>query len=206
MPVQERVGMKKTVFKIICCVVFIICIFMFVINHYIFSGDMTDKKDIFEITQANKDLINNAVYVIYSNNIFRIYDTEDMEPPDGVTGIDGKYIVIDTGEGSEYEPIYSYEPLTDEYLTAMFNIDKLKSVRIEGAIINLYFGGRGIIPSGACSGVYYFPNDNIADAESIYNHVFERSGDGWIYRPETGDDSFYVERICENLWYYEEKW
>lgn len=203
--------MKEIIIKTIKCacvgllVLTIFCVGIFV--HDITSGDMTSKKYITKIIRENKEIINAAVYTIYSSNIVGIYDTKDRELPEGAGDIEGKYVVIDTGERNEYlEPTYIYEPLTDEYLIAMLNIDKLKSVGIDGAIINLYFGGRGIAPSGVCSGVYYFPNDDIKDAKSKYKEEFEQSGEGWLCKPKSGYDSLYVERICDNLWYYEEKW
>lgn len=200
----------KAVLKIIICLIvallFLLILFR-VITHDIMSGDMTDKSDIIEIVQENREVINNAVYTIYSNNIVGIYDTEERELPENVNGIKGKYIIKDTGERDIYSsPIYSYESLTDESLIAMLDIDELKSVRIDETIITLDFGGRGIVSSGACSGVYYFPNDDIADAKSRYNVDFKQSDTGWLCNPETGYNSFYVERICENLWYYEERW
>lgn len=199
--------MKKVVIKIISCICIALIILLRIYIHILTSGDMTSKNDIIEIVLRNRKIINDAVYTIYSNNIIGIYDTEERELPESITGIEGKYIIRDTGERDIYSsPIYSYELLTDKYLTALINIKEVKSVKIDKTIIDIYFGGRGIVPSGVCSGVYYFPNDDIADAASKYKDKFEQSENGWICKPKTGDDSFYIERICENLWYYEEKW
>lgn len=209
--------MKKAIIAVLSAaavvliVKFILPIIMF-IAIVCMNSDMTPKKDIFATVEQNQDVINAAAYVMYTNNIMAVYDSERNPLTDDTTQIEGDYIVRET---DEYDTYYGrnkrvYEPLTDEYLLAALNLDGVKEITKDKNIIKLYFGGEGIVPSGAEQGVCYLPNDSLEDAEDaipgyVGKSVPQPSGKGYMYSGY-GDNTFYVERICDNLWFYKVTW
>ena len=214
--------MKKSIKRVVSIIIFSIIaaiiisvvgygIFLAVLFHHVLKGDMTPKKDVFAIVEQNRQVINDAAYVMYTNNIHAVYDVERQQLPKHITWIEGDYTIreADIYEIYSGQNKYVYEPLTDEYLITALNLDGVKKITKDANIIKLDFGAMGIVPSGAENGVCYLPNDSLEDAEVASHYYigkpdFRHDGEGYTFYGS--GNTFYVERICDNLWYYEVTW
>lgn len=169
------------------------------------NSSLSSKTEILESAQQNSGIINAAAYVIYEGNISGVYDAEKDPPPKETAGLDKYYIHIDEGidmnTGSRKG---RWEPLNDGNVIAVMDLDGVQRITKEKNIIKIDFGGRGIAPSGMSRGVYFLPNDTVDDVETICKGPFEAENNGFISRAD--GNTLYAERICANLWFYEETW
>ncbi len=169
------------------------------------NSSVCPKTEVSDTARQNSGIINAAAYVIYEGNISGVYDAEKDPPPEETAGLDKYYIhideVIDMNSGSLKG---RWEPLNDRNVIAVMDLDGVQKITKEKNIIKIDFGSRGIAPSGMSRGVYFLPNDNIDDVKTIYKGPFEAENNGFISC--TDGNTLYTERICENLWFYEETW
>lgn len=78
----------------------------------------------------------------------------------------------------------------------------------EDGRVQFFCAGAGIGSGTAYFGFYYTPDDQPFDIEfMMYGEALEPEGSGWAWhekrRDPRGDNVYYTERICENLFYYE---
>lgn len=202
------VAIKKLIFGLLLP----LFMFLIVIGS---NSSLISKDEIIDAVKQNSELISAAVYVIYSNNIESVYDAKINKPPEEIAGLDKYYIHIDEGfDMNTGNRKGRWEPLTDRNVIAVMDLDGVQRITKDKNIIKIDFGGRGIAPSGMSRGVYYLPNDTIDDVETICKGPFKpqiNSGGplksdevGYLSRAE--GKTLYVERICANLWFYEETW
>ena len=142
------------------------------------NSSVCPKTEVSDTARQNSGIINAAAYVIYEGNISGVYDAGKDPPPEETVGLDKYYIHIDEGiDMNTGGRKGRWEPLNDRNVIA---------------------------PSGMSRGVYFLPNDTIYDVETICKGPFEAENNGFI--SHTGGNTLYTERICENLWFYEETW
>ncbi len=169
------------------------------------NSSLSSKTEVLESAQQNSGIINAAAYVIYECNISGVYDAEKDPPPEKIIGLDKYYTHIDEGiDMNTGGRKGRWEPLNDGNIIAVMDLDGVQRITKEKNIIKIDFGGRGIAPSGMSRGVYFLPNDTVNDVETICKGPFEAENNGFISR--TGGNTLYAERICANLWFYEETW
>ena len=169
------------------------------------NSSLSPKTEVSDTARQNSGIINAATYVIYEGNISGVYDAGKEPPPEETAGLDKYYIHIDEGIDMNTGSLKGrWEPLNDRNVIAVMDLDGVQKITKEKNIIKIDFGGRGIAPSGTSRGVYFLPNDTIDDVETICKGPFETENNGFI--SHTGGNTLYVERICENLWFYEETW
>lgn len=78
----------------------------------------------------------------------------------------------------------------------------------EDGRVRFFCAGAGMGSGTSYYGFYYTPDDQPFDIESMtYGEALEPEGNGRAWhekrRDPRGDNVYYTERICENLFYYE---
>ncbi len=169
------------------------------------NSSLSPKIEVSDTARQNSGIINAAAYVIYEGNISGVYDARKDLPPEEIIGLGKYYIHIDEGIDMSTGSLEGrWEPLNDRNVIAVMDLDGVQKITKEKNIIKIDFGSRGIAPSGMSRGMYFLPNDTIYDIETIYKGPFDAENNGFI--SHSGGNTLYTERICKNLWYYEETW
>lgn len=90
-------------------------------------------------------------------------------------------------------------------------IPKIKEITKHDNYVEFYCGGKGMGGETSYCGFYYFAND---DLQTVLNELaqliggadtdveFTAEGNGYIWRAAEGDNSLYVEKIDNNLYFY----
>ena len=90
-------------------------------------------------------------------------------------------------------------------------ISEIKEITKHDNYVEFYCGGKGMGGETSYCGFYYFAND---DLQTVLNELaqligradtdieFTAEGSGYIWRAAEGDNSLYIEKIDNNLYYY----
>ena len=90
-------------------------------------------------------------------------------------------------------------------------IPKIKEITKHDNYVEFYCGGKGMGGETSYCGFYYFAND---DLQTVLNELaqliggadtdveFTAEGNGYIWRAAEGDNSLYVEKIDNKLYFY----
>lgn len=67
-------------------------------------------------------------------------------------------------------------------------------------VVNYYYEGKGFGSASLYYGVYYIPDDHV---DGSFNGLFkEKDTDSWYYQEENSDNTMYLEKIGNSLYYY----
>ena len=90
-------------------------------------------------------------------------------------------------------------------------IPKIKEITKHDNYVEFYCGGKGMGGETSYCGFYYFANDDLQAVLNVLAQLiggadtdieFTAEGSGYIWRAAEGDNSLYVEKIDNNLYYY----
>ena len=90
-------------------------------------------------------------------------------------------------------------------------IPKIKEITKHDNYVEFYCGGKGMGGETSYCGFYYFANDDLQAVLNVLAQLiggadtdieFTADGNGYIWRAAEGDNSLYVEKIDNNLYYY----
>lgn len=98
---------------------------------------------------------------------------------------------------------------TGDY-TSIENNKPIKEINFENNCVDFYCGGMGVASGSMYVGFFYSKEDDIKAvwcAPSLPEHTLIPCDDGYIWKEvwtdEGGDNTYYAEKICENIYYYE---
>ena len=90
-------------------------------------------------------------------------------------------------------------------------IPKIKEITKHDNYVEFYCGGKGMGGETSYCGFYYFANDDLQAVLNVLAQLiggadtdveFTTEDNGYIWRAVEGDNSLYVEKIDNNLYYY----
>ena len=90
-------------------------------------------------------------------------------------------------------------------------IPKIKEITKHDNFVEFYCGGKGMGGETSYCGFYYFANDDLQAVLNVLAQLiggadtdveFTTEDNGYIWRAVEGDNSLYVEKIDNNLYYY----
>ena len=90
-------------------------------------------------------------------------------------------------------------------------IPKIKEITKHDNYVEFYCGGKGMGGETSYCGFYYFANDDLQAVLNVLAQLIggadtdvevTAEGNGYIWRAAEGDNSLYVEKIDNNLYYY----
>lgn len=84
--------------------------------------------------------------------------------------------------------------------SASMMIPRVNQVTDNGTYIDYNCGGSGLGSETNSFGFYYIANDDIT---SVNDKEWTAEGEGFIQREEDSDDTLYLEKICDNFYYYD---
>lgn len=98
---------------------------------------------------------------------------------------------------------------TGDY-TSIENNKPITEINFEKNCVDFYCGGMGFGAGSMYVGFFYSEEDDIKAvwcAPSLPEHTLIPCDDGYIWKEvwtdEGGDNTYYAEKICENIYYYE---
>lgn len=84
------------------------------------------------------------------------------------------------------------------------NVKIIKEIESEQGFVEFSCGGAGFGSATSYCGFYYSEND---DMTVIWcapkSEPLIKSGSGYMWQENSGDDTYYTEQICEHFYYYE---
>lgn len=102
-----------------------------------------------------------------------------------------------------YETLCSdVEQWNFDHSRAIEGIESVMPDEEGSAFVEYDCGGAGFGPNTAYWGFYYSANDDLTLIWCAA-HPLLRSGDGFLYQQEGGDNRYYTEKIAGHFYYYE---
>jgi len=98
---------------------------------------------------------------------------------------------------------YIYTAIDNAAIEEMMKIKGLISVYVYNDRIEFDYKGHGGFFSSAYCGFIYTERDNFIDFE---NPNVTKEGNGWLWRQENSDNSYYKEEIIDYFYYYEARY
>jgi len=191
----ERKGDRKIIRIIVLvfiAVVLILFIFSFVLLRFSLSNHLSKNK-IVSLVIKNEELLKAVLEEIAKSQIdieyisstqkSRIYNLE-------YRNLEGLYIM----RGDSV-----YEIISNDIFDNAMKIEGLLSISIRENYVNFYCGGSGFGSASSYYGFYYSENDRIMEDIEL-----TQKGAGWEKREVDGDNWYYIEKIIDNFYYYEE--
>lgn len=85
-----------------------------------------------------------------------------------------------------------------------FKYRKILEIDVNETSVDFYCGGSGFGPSTSYCGFFYSAEGSMRDVwcAPLFS-ALTPEGDGYIWREHGGDNSYYVQPICDNFFYYE---
>ena len=95
--------------------------------------------------------------------------------------------------------------IEDDDFSAFENQGFIKEINANDSVIEFSCGGAGVGAGISCVGFYYTPDSDMTAVWCAPSSADSPvpCGDGYEWREENGDNSFYTEHICSNFYYYE---
>lgn len=97
--------------------------------------------------------------------------------------------------------------ITENNFDDTLSIKGIKDIKFKDEAIDFYCGGSGMGSETSYYGFYYSENDEpigmFGGTNISGSFELTPEGNGYIYREENSDNSFYTEKIISGFYYYE---
>jgi hypothetical protein len=178
---------KITILVLLSLFIVVITLGVVFIFNLPFSGDDgLSREEIFKLVLNNKQLLTISASEIYELGYNELYIEKETNN-EKVTNI---RITVNNKE----------DKLENEVLLQTLKIKGILDITKYDSKIEYYCGGFGFGPSTSYVGFCYMPYDTFYNL--MENSEFEKEGDGYKRQEKDGDNSYYIERIIDDFYYY----